>query len=66
MENFDAVIATGSDNSARYFDCYFGKYPHIIRKTRNSVAILEGNETEQELEALAKDIFLNILVWAVE
>ena len=57
MENFDAVIATGSDNSARYFDCYFGKYPHIIRKTRNSVAILEGNETEQELEALAKDIF---------
>jgi len=57
LENFDAVIATGSNNTARYFDYYFGKYPSIIRQNRNSVAILTGNETEQELEGLAHDIF---------
>ncbi|PKA84072.1 acyl-CoA reductase LuxC [Ulvibacter sp. MAR_2010_11] len=57
MENFEAVIATGSNNTARYFDYYFGKYPHIIRKNRNSVAILTGDETPEELEALADDIF---------
>jgi Acyl-CoA reductase (LuxC) len=58
LTNFDAVIATGSDNSSRYFDYYFGKYPNIIRKNRNSVAILDGNETEDELKALGSDIFL--------
>ncbi len=58
LENFDAVIATGSNNSARYFDYYFGKYPHIIRKNRNSVAVLTGNETDEELQLLADDIFL--------
>lgn len=57
LENFDAVIATGSNNTARYFDHYFGKYPSIIRQNRNSVAILTGNETEQELEGLSDDIF---------
>tara|TARA_B100001059_G_scaffold142693_1_gene142657 strand:+ start:1579 stop:2643 length:1065 start_codon:yes stop_codon:yes gene_type:complete len=57
LVNFDAVIATGSNNTARYFDYYFGKYPNIIRKNRNSVAILSGNETEHELTALADDIF---------
>ncbi|MAZ72840.1 MAG: acyl-CoA reductase [Flavobacteriaceae bacterium] len=57
LENFDAVIATGSDNTALYFEHYFGKYPHIIRKNRNSVAILTGNETPQQMEALADDIF---------
>ncbi|RMA64494.1 acyl-CoA reductase [Ulvibacter antarcticus] len=57
LENFDAVIATGSDNSSRYFDYYFGKYPHIIRKNRNSVAVLTGKETPQQMEALADDIF---------
>ena len=57
MKGFDAVIATGSDNSARYFDYYFGKYPGIIRKNRNSVAIIEGNETDEELTALGRDIF---------
>ena len=57
LANFDAVIATGSDNSSRYFDYYFGKYPNIIRKNRNSVAILDGNETEDELKALGLDIF---------
>jgi len=57
LENFDAVIATGSNNSARYFEYYFGKYPHIIRKNRNSVAILTGNETDEELELLGEDVF---------
>jgi hypothetical protein len=57
LENFDAVIATGSNNTARYFEYYFGKYPHIIRKNRNSVAILTGNETEEELELLSDDVF---------
>ena len=57
LEDFDAVIATGSDNTARYFDYYFGKYPHIIRKNRNSVAVLTGNESKEELEGVAEDIF---------
>jgi len=57
LENFDAVIATGSNNTARYFEHYFGKYPNIIRHNRNSVAILTGNENAQQLEALAHDIF---------
>lgn len=57
MENFDAVIATGSDNSARYFEHYFGKYPHIIRKTRSSVAVLDGTENEEELKGIANDVF---------
>ncbi len=52
-----AVIATGSNNSARYFDYYFGKYPHIIRKNRNSVAVLTGTESKYDLEHLAFDIF---------
>lgn len=54
---FSKVIATGSDNSSRYFEYYFGKYPLLLRKNRNSVAILEGNESEQQLKKLAKDIF---------
>ena len=49
LDGFDAVIATGSNNTARYFDYYFGKYPHIIRKNRNSIAVLTGNESETEL-----------------
>ncbi len=57
LTNFDAVIATGSNNTARYFEHYFGKYPNIIRKNRNSVAILTGKETIEELEALGNDIF---------
>lgn len=57
LEGFDAVIATGSDNTSRYFEHYFGKYPNIIRKNRHSVAILTGNETEEELQALGKDVF---------
>lgn len=57
MENYDAVIATGSNNTARYFEYYFAGKPSIIRKNRNSVAILTGNETTEELEALGEDIF---------
>ncbi len=58
VSDFDAIIATGSNNSARYFDYYFSKYPHILRKNRNSVAVLNGTETEEELRALADDIYL--------
>ena len=57
LSNLDAVIATGSNNTARYFDYYFGKYPSIIRRNRNSVAILTGDETEQDLINLGEDIF---------
>ena len=57
LTNYDAVIATGSNNTARYFEHYFGAKPHIIRKNRNSVAILTGNETSEELEKLSDDIF---------
>jgi hypothetical protein len=57
LEHFDAVIATGSNNTARYFEYYFKDKPSIIRKNRNSVAILTGNETEHELKALSEDIF---------
>jgi len=57
LENFDAVIATGSDNTARYFEYYFKDTPSIIRKNRNSVAVLNGNETKEELIALGEDIF---------
>ncbi|MDP2158918.1 MAG: acyl-CoA reductase, partial [Flavobacterium sp.] len=52
-----AVIATGSNNSARFFDYYFGKYPHIIRKNRNSIAILNGEENGSDFLELGKDIF---------
>lgn len=57
LEGFTHVIATGSDNSARYFEYYFGKYPNTIRKNRNSIAIVTGNESEDELRALGKDVF---------
>ncbi|MCG3167041.1 MAG: hypothetical protein POELPBGB_02824 [Bacteroidia bacterium] len=58
LKNIDAVIATGSNNTSRYFEYYFGKYPHIIRKNRNSVAVLTGNETAEELALLGDDIFM--------
>lgn len=53
----DAMIATGSNNSMRYFESYFGKYPHIFRKNRTSLAVLDGTETEEEIHELGKDIF---------
>ena len=58
LSGCDAYIATGSNNSGRYFDYYFGKYPHIIRRNRTSVAVLDGNETAAELQLLAKDMQL--------
>jgi len=57
LENFDAVIATGSNNSSRYFEYYFGRVPNIIRKNRNSVAVLDGEETGEQLGRLGHDIF---------
>jgi hypothetical protein len=57
LENFDAVIATGSNNSSRYFDYYFSKVPNIIRKNRNSIALLTGEESSEELKYLGEDIF---------
>ena len=58
LNGADAYIATGSNNSSRYFSYYFGKYPHIIRKNRTAVALLSGQETMAELEALADDVHL--------
>jgi hypothetical protein len=57
LKDFDAVIATGSNNTSRYFEYYFSKVPHIIRKNRNSIAFLNGNENREELKSLGHDIF---------
>jgi hypothetical protein len=56
--NIDAIIATGSDNTSRYFQYYFGKYPHIFRNNRSGVAILSGKESPDDLAMLADDIFI--------
>ena len=56
LENYDAVIATGSNNAARYFEHYFAKVPHIIRKNSNGIAVLSGEESKEELAGLAQDI----------
>ena len=58
LKGFDAVIATGSGNTSRYFDYYFGKYKNIIRHNRNGVAVLRGDEIEGDFELLAHDIFM--------
>lgn len=57
LSNINAVIATGSDTSGIYFEKYFGKYPNIIRKHRNSVAVLFGDESDDQLIALGEDVF---------
>lgn len=57
IKDFDAIIATGSNNTARYFDYYFSKYPNIIRKNRNSIAILTGEESAEDIQLLSYDIF---------
>ncbi len=57
LENYDAVIATGSNNTARYFEYYFKDKPSIIRKSRNSVAVLDGSESKEQMIALGEDIF---------
>ena len=58
LKGCDAYIATGSNNSSRYFHQYFGAYPNIIRKNRTSVSILNGNESDKQLELLADDVHL--------
>jgi hypothetical protein len=58
LKGFDAAIATGSDNTARYFHYYFGKYPNIIRKNRTSCAILTGKESKSDFEKLGDDLFM--------
>ena len=57
LGGIDAIIATGSDNSSKYFEQYFGHYPHLFRKNRTSVAVLTGNETSEDLFQLGSDIF---------
>ena len=57
LKNFDAIIATGSDNTSRYFEYYFSKYPNIIRKNRTSLAIISGNEDKDDLFMTGDDIF---------
>ena len=57
LKDADAIIATGSDNTARYFEYYFAKRPHIIRKNRSSIGILTGHEEKDDLQALGEDIF---------
>ena len=57
LKKIDAVIATGSNNTFRYFEAYFGKHPHIFRKSRTSIAILNGNETKDDYNNLGRDIF---------
>ncbi len=57
IEKPNAIIATGSNNSSRYFEYYFGKYPNIIRKNRNGVAVITGNESEDDLMGISNDIF---------
>lgn len=58
LKDCDAYIATGSNNSGRYFQHYFGKYPSIIRNNKTSVAVLSGNETEKDLMLLADDVYI--------
>jgi hypothetical protein len=57
LKDFDAIIATGSNNTSRYFEYYFGKVPNIIRKNRNSVAVLNGQETPEDIALLGHDLF---------
>lgn len=58
LKDFDAVIATGSDNTNRYFEYYFRDYPRILRRNRNSVGVLTGTESQDQLEKLGDDIFM--------
>ena len=57
LKDCDAYITTGSNNTSRYFEYYFGKYRHIIRRNKTSVAVLTGNETKTDLEGLAGDVY---------
>jgi hypothetical protein len=57
IKDFNGVIATGSNSSFKYFEYYFGGYPNLLRKTRHSIAVLDGNESETDLKNLGNDIF---------
>ena len=57
LKNFDGVIATGSNSSFKYFEYYFKKYPKLLRKNRHSIAVLDGNESKENLIDLGDDIF---------
>lgn len=57
LEDYDAAIVTGSNSTAKHFEFYFKHVPHIIRKNRNSIAVIAGNETDMELQALGNDVF---------
>lgn len=57
LKNYEAIIATGSNNTSRYFEHYFKDYPKILRKNRTSVAVLSGEESEEELRLLGRDVF---------
>jgi len=57
LSGFDAVIATGSDNTSRYFEYYFRDWPSVIRRNRNSAAVLDGTESEEEMHLLGEDVF---------
>lgn len=58
LKGFDAVITTGSNNAGKYFEYYFGKYPHIIRKNRTSAAVISDGDSDEALHALGKDVFM--------
>lgn len=58
LENIGKIIATGSENTNRYFEYYFRKYPHLLRSNRTSIAVLDGKETDEQLDAFMDDIFL--------
>lgn len=64
IQDFDGVIATGSNNSARYFEYYFAAYPHIIRHNRNGLAVLDGAETDLDLTLLGSDVFMFLALGA--
>lgn len=57
LEDYDAAIVTGSNSTAKHFEFYFKHVPHIIRKNRNSIAVIAGNETDMELQELGNDVF---------
>ena len=63
IKQVDCIIATGSNNTSRYFEYYFGRYPNIIRKNRNSVAVIRGDETSEDFKALGKDIFMYFAIY---
>lgn len=57
LQKADALIATGSNNSARYFEYYFRHMPMILRKNRSSVAVITDEVSNETLESLADDMF---------